>query len=103
MVAPGDDADANTMAGAEQPTIAAGQLETGLGGLAEELEGRVGGGGEREKSRSRLRLSPGDEVGHFIVEETIGQGGMGVVVAAHDPDLDRRVALKLLRPRQPPR
>ncbi len=42
-------------------------------------------------------LPPGTRVGRYVVVERIGQGGMGVVYAAHDPELDRRISLKLLR------
>lgn len=37
-------------------------------------------------------------VDRFIILETLGAGGMGVVHAAHDPRLGRRIALKLVRP-----
>jgi len=42
-------------------------------------------------------LSPGTRVGRYVIEALIGHGAMGTVYAAHDPDLDRKVAVKLLR------
>jgi len=39
----------------------------------------------------------GDRVGAYTIEQVLGAGGMGIVYAAHDPDLDRRIALKILR------
>jgi ABC-type branched-subunit amino acid transport system substrate-binding protein/predicted Ser/Thr protein kinase len=42
-------------------------------------------------------LAPGQRVGRYEIVETVGEGAMGTVYAAHDPSLDRRVALKLIR------
>ncbi len=36
--------------------------------------------------------------GKYLVDRILGEGGMGVVVAAHHLQLDTRVAIKLLRP-----
>jgi tetratricopeptide (TPR) repeat protein/tRNA A-37 threonylcarbamoyl transferase component Bud32 len=44
-------------------------------------------------------IGPGSLIGRYVVLSLLGRGGMGFVVAAYDPDLDRKVALKLLRPR----
>lgn len=51
---------------------------------------------------ARRRLTseptPGDLVGTYVVLGTLGRGGGGIVLSAHDPALDRRIALKLVRP-----
>jgi eukaryotic-like serine/threonine-protein kinase len=41
-------------------------------------------------------MAPGTRVGRFIVQSPLGIGGMGVVHAADDPVLGRKVALKLI-------
>jgi tRNA A-37 threonylcarbamoyl transferase component Bud32/tetratricopeptide (TPR) repeat protein len=43
-------------------------------------------------------LARGASLGRYVVLDMIGAGAMGVVYAAWDPELQRKVALKVLRP-----
>jgi cysteine-rich repeat protein len=44
-------------------------------------------------------LDPGTRVSRYVIGELIGAGTGGTVYRAHDPQLGRQVALKLVRPR----
>lgn len=46
---------------------------------------------------SASTLGRGSRVHRYTILDRVGEGGMGVVYAAYDPGLDRRVALKFLR------
>src|SRR5512136_494295 len=43
-------------------------------------------------------LEPGSMVGRYLTLSRVGVGGMGVVYRAHDTELNRTVALKVLPP-----
>ena len=74
---------------AEAPTEAVTQLEEvgdlSVGALT------TGSGASRELA------APPDRIGRLFVLGEIGRGGMGRVYAAHDPELAREVAIKVVR------
>src|SRR5262245_4466640 len=59
--------------------------------------------GASESERSIVDLGsadiprPGANVGRYHLLQLVGRGGMGEVYAAHDPELDRRIAIKIMR------
>jgi serine/threonine protein kinase len=52
--------------------------------------------GDHGSTERSTGLAPGATVGRYVILSLVGRGGMGEVYAAYDPQLDRRVALKLL-------
>jgi len=44
-----------------------------------------------------MPLAPGSRLGRFEIASILGEGAMGIVYLAHDPHIDRPVALKTLR------
>src|SRR5262249_46257699 len=66
--------------------------------VAEGLDGGPRADATSEPPAELAAIGPGARVGRYLVLEVVGKGAMGTVFAAFDPELDRKVALKLLRP-----
>ncbi len=61
----------------------------------DETLGSPNGSGPGE-SGSGMRLQRGTQVGRYVLLDQVGAGAMGVVYSAYDPELDRKLALKVL-------
>ena len=55
-------------------------------------------GADEDSPATPTELAAGTRLGRYVVMRPIGSGGMGIVYLADDPELDRRVAVKLIRP-----
>ncbi|HEY5921874.1 MAG TPA: serine/threonine-protein kinase [Kofleriaceae bacterium] len=53
--------------------------------------------GEAAAPPAAPRIRRGASIDRYVVIDLLGTGGMGQVFAAYDPELDRKVAIKLLR------
>src|SRR5688572_30126211 len=51
----------------------------------------------QDRVEAAAEFGAGSAIGHFRVVRELGAGGMGRVFEAHDPDLERRVAIKVVR------
>src|SRR5262249_49897298 len=82
----------------------AGRVQTSCGPLTDPSMGDETDATKREgapllgyRALKGPRLSRGTLVGRYVVIDVLGEGGMGVVYGAYDPELDRKVAVKLLQ------
>lgn len=67
-----------------------GELDTG------QLEEQANRPVEPRPSWTSESVPSGTKLGRYVIIQMVGEGGMGEVYSAYDPELDRKVALKLV-------
>jgi tetratricopeptide (TPR) repeat protein/predicted Ser/Thr protein kinase len=65
--------------------------------MSESYDTAVESTADSAPSGRSLELRPGTQLGRYLILDQLGAGAMGVVFAAYDPQLDRKIAIKLLK------
>src|SRR5262249_40838721 len=75
-------------------------LEGHLDGCAacRSMVAAVSNGSAPYAAPERALLKPGERLGRYEIESLLAAGGMGMLFAARDTQLNRRAVLKLMRP-----
>lgn len=82
--------DTSTVSPAADPFVTDGGVTVKAGGLPLTAW--------QSNAAELAKLLVGKQLGSYLIEESLGTGGMSAVFRAVDPQLDRRVALKVLPP-----
>ncbi|MFZ6184852.1 protein kinase domain-containing protein [Nannocystis pusilla] len=97
------DADPDTLRRRAETTRALmveGAAMVGLGGRGPTRSTVSSQSGQTVRVSTRIvSVQPGETIGRFTVLDRLGSGAMGAVYSAYDPELDRKIALKLLHTR----